>query len=335
MLIEDDGLANEKILLVEDNEILREGLRSLLEHEHYIVIVASHGVEALGKMNTVTPDLILSDILMPEMDGYAFFEAVRGRPEWVSIPFIFLTARRERQYILAGKKLGAEDYLLKPVSPEDLLTAIRSRLGRTQQLLLAQLHESYETSLIMLANAIEVRDPYTRGHVERVMNYAQAVAEQLGWTPATSNHLRFGSILHDIGKIHIPESILRKEGPLSEEEWSEMRKHPELGAELIKGIDYLSPATPVILYHHERWNGGGYPFGLKEAEIPVSARIVAVADSFDAMTTLRPYRKVLSPLEAFQEIEAGGGVQYDPAIVKAFRWAWDAKKITAIFEAFP
>lgn len=328
-------MTEEVILLVEDSDVLRQGLKSLLEQEGYDVVTGGNGKEALDQMEVVTPDLILADILMPEMDGYELFEAVRSRPKWISIPFIFLTARRERKHILAGKRLGAEDYLLKPISPEDLLTAIRSRLGRSQQLLLAQLHESYEASLIMLANAIEVRDPYTRGHVERVMNYAQSIAEYLGWSSTEINNLRFGSILHDIGKINISEDILRKEGTLSDEEWVEMRKHPEMGAELVKGIHYLDPALPVILYHHERWNGSGYPFGLKAEKIPIAARIVAIADSFDAMTTERPYRQELTPEQAFDEVISGSGIQYDPLIVDAFQHAWETEKITEIFLAFP
>jgi putative two-component system response regulator len=328
-------MTEEIILLVEDSAVLRQGLKSLLEQEDYVVISGGNGKEALEKMRAMTPDLILADILMPEMDGYELFEAVRSKPEWISIPFIFLTARRERRHILAGKRLGAEDYLLKPISPEDLLTAIRSRLGRSQQLLLAQLQESYEASLIMLANAIEVRDPYTRGHVERVMNYAQSIAEYLGWSANDINTLRFGSILHDIGKIHISEYILRKEGTLSDEEWIEMKKHPEMGVELVDGIHYLNSAVPVILYHHERWNGSGYPYGMKGEKIPVMARIVAIADSFDAMTTERPYRKELTPEQAFNEVVSGSGIQYDPLMVDAFQHAWETDKITEIFLAFP
>jgi putative two-component system response regulator len=328
-------MAEETILLVEDSEVLRHGLKSLLEQENYAVVTGGNGVEALEQLQSVTPDLILADILMPEMDGYALFEAIRSRPEWISIPFIFLTARRERRHILAGKRLGAEDYLLKPIAPDDLLTAIRSRLGRSQQLLFAQIQESYETSLIMLANAIEVRDPYTRGHVERVMNYAQTIAEYLGWSPDEIKNLRFGSILHDIGKIHISEEILTKAGPLTDEEWIEIKKHPEVGAELIKDIHYLASAIPVILYHHERWNGSGYPHGLKGEKIPVIARIVAIADSFDAMTTQRPYRKELSPEQAFNEVVSGSGVQYDPLIVETFQHAWESGDIAEIFQAFP
>ncbi len=328
-------MAEEIILLVEDSDVLRQGLKSLLEQEDYKVITGANGVEALEKMEQTTPDLILADILMPEMDGYQLFEAVRSRVEWISIPYIFLTARREHRHILAGKRLGAEDYLLKPVSPEDLLTAIRSCLGRSRQLLLAELQESYEASLIMLANAIEVRDPYTRGHVERVMNYAQTIAEYLGWSMNEINSLRFGSILHDIGKIHISEAILCKEGKLTDEEWIEMKKHPEMGVELVKGIHYLRSAIPVILSHHERWNGSGYPHGLKGENIPTMARIVAIADSFDAMTTERPYRKELTPQQAFDEIVSGIGTQYDPLMVDAFKRAWETRKITEIFLAFP
>lgn len=328
-------MTEEVILLVEDSDVLRQGLKSLLEQESYQVISGGNGVEALKKMEETTPDLILADILMPEMDGYELFEAVRSQPEWISIPFIFLTARRERKHILAGKRLGAEDYLLKPIAPEDLLTAIRSRLGRSHQLLLAQIQESYEASLIMLANAIEVRDPYTRGHVERVMNYAQTIAEYLGWSFNDINTLRFGSILHDIGKIHISEAILRKEGALSEEEWTEMRKHPDMGVELVQGIHYLYSAVPVIQSHHERWNGSGYPHGLKGDSIPIMARIVAIADSFDAMTTERPYRNELTPEQAFNEVVSGSGTQYDPLMVDAFKHAWETGKIKEIFLAFP
>jgi putative two-component system response regulator len=272
---------------------------------------------------------------MPEMDGYALFEAVRSKPAWISIPFIFLTARRETKYILAGKKLGVEDYLLKPITPEDLLTAIRSRLGRSRQLLLAQLQESYEASLIMLANAIEVRDPYTRGHVERVMNYSLAIAEEKNWSGPCLGSLRFGSILHDIGKIQVSGHILTKRGPLNDEEWEEIRRHPQIGAELIKDIDYLEPAIPVVLHHHERWDGKGYPLRLSGEEIPEAARIVAVADSFDAMTTARPYRKKTQPNAAKEEIVSGLGVQYDPEVVAAFLRAWETKRIIEIYKAFP
>lgn len=316
-------MAGETILIVEDNDVLRQGLQALLEAEGYAVSTAIHGVDALDIMKIIHPDLILSDIAMPKMDGFTFFDTVRTRPDWVSIPFIFLTARREREDIFAGKKLGAEDYLVKPVTRHELITTIRSRLSRSQQLLYAQLQHAYESSLIMLANAIELRDQYTRGHVERVRAHSLSIARELGWTDARLNHLAFGSILHDIGKIHIRESILSKPASLNDAEWEEMIRHPIIGAEMVKNIPFLAPAIPVILYHHERWDGLGYPHGLVGEDIPLSARIVSVADSLDAMTTTRGYRVALTAEEAFNEIVRCSGSHYDPTVVEAFQAVWD------------
>lgn len=315
-------MAAEKILLVEDNDAMRQGLKIMLETDGFEVLPAIHGADALEKMEKVRPDLILSDISMPEMDGYAFFDAVRACPEWVTIPFVFLTARGSAEDIYQGKRLGAEDYLVKPVSRQELLTALRSRLTRSQELLLVQLQQSYQASLIMLANSIELRDQYTRGHVERVMDYSTAIARQLGWSGAQLTALQYGSILHDIGKIHIRESILSKPGPLNAEEWAEMQRHPVLGTDLIKNISYLGSALPVIRHHHERWDGLGYPEGLKGESIPLAARIVMIADSLDAMTTTRVYKAAFSPQQAYQEIISCSGTRYDPQVVLAFKTAW-------------
>ncbi len=161
----------ETILIVEDNDALREGLRDILSSEGYTVIAALDGQDALEQMKTITPDIILSDIAMPRVDGYQFFQTVRSRPEWLTIPFLFLTARGEKQDVITGKNLGAEDYLIKPLTREELLTAVLARLSRSQELRTAQLQRAYESSLTMLANAIDVRDAFTRGHVERVTAY--------------------------------------------------------------------------------------------------------------------------------------------------------------------
>ncbi len=320
-------MARETILVVEDNDVMRQGLQVLLEDSGYDVLTAVHGGEGLERMSWTTPDLILSDISMPEMDGFAFFEIVRSRAEWVSIPFIFLTARGEREDTFLGRKLGAEDYLVKPITQEELITTVESRLARNHQLLLAKMEEAYESSLIMLVNAIDLRDHYTRGHVERVMKYSLAIAEKLGCSRIENAGVRFGAILHDIGKIHIRDDVLRKTGPLDDGEWMEMRKHPIMGAEMVKDIPYLAPAIPVIRYHHERWNGSGYPAGLSGEAIPRTARIVSVADSFDAMTTERPYRATLSPSNAFDTIVQKSGILFDAVVVDAFAQAWQAKLI--------
>lgn len=310
------------ILVVEDNDVLRDGLRLLLEVEGYFVISAANGREALDQMSRFTPDLILSDINMPEMDGYTFFEAVRSRPEWVPIPFIFLTARGGREDVFAGKSLGADDYLIKPVNRQELVATVKARLIRSQELLFAQLQQAYEASLIMLSNAIELRDQYTRGHVERVMAFTMAIARALGYPPAQLPFLQFGSILHDIGKIYIGEDILRKSRELNSGEWSEMRRHPELGADLVKNIPFLQPAIPIIRHHHERWDGRGYPDGLAGSDIPFGARIVAVADALDAMTSARTYQRPCRPEVAYREIIACNRTRYDPEVVDAFRSIW-------------
>jgi putative two-component system response regulator len=306
------------ILIVEDHDILREGLQILLENEGFRVLQAGNGIEALQQMEQNIPDLILSDISMPEMDGYTFYDMVRSRSEWLAIPFIFLSALGDRDTVFASKRLGVEDYLVKPVDRSDLVATIRSRLERSQQLMLAQLQEAYEASLIMLANAIELRDRYTRGHVERVMQMALLVAGRLGLSDSQRRSLRFGAILHDIGKIYVRESILGKPGPLDEEEWKEMRLHTVIGADLVRNIPFLVGALPIIRSHHERWDGYGYPDALAGEQIPIEARIVSVVDCYDAMITARVYHSANSPDDAINEIRRCSGTRYDPQVVDVF-----------------
>jgi putative two-component system response regulator len=328
-------MANETLLVVDDNEALRDGLSDMLSFEGFAVLTAENGFEALEKMKVISPDLIISDITMPLMDGYSFFNAVRAQTEWVTIPFIFLTARAEREDVLMGKNMGAEDYLVKPLSRDELVTAVRARLARSRQLVMAQLQQAYEASLTALANAIDLRDRYTRGHVERVTAYAMTIAACMEWPPWRVEQLRFGSILHDIGKIHIRETTLFKVTPLTGEEWDEIKKHPVNGAEMIKDIPYLSHAVPIVRYHHERWDGRGYPDQLAGNEIPIEARIVAVADAFDAMTTERPYSPSRDLEDAFDEILKCAGKRYDPSVVEAFQVAWnlgEIQKIKAIWK---
>ena len=318
------------LLIVEDNYDLRSGLKDILTYEGFEVLTASNGLEGLQAMSTHRPDLIISDIGMPEMDGFAFFDAVRKRPDGITIPFIFLTARGDREDVFRGRSLGVEDYLVKPVSRDELVIAIHSRLQRFRQLQLAQLETAYQAALTALANGIEVRDRYTRGHVERVTAYSLAIAAQLGLNGSHLEGLRYGAILHDIGKIFISEAILSKNGPLSPEERLQMTFHPAQGAEMIKDIPYLAVAIPVIRCHHERWDGSGYPNRLSGEAIPLEARIIAVADSFDAITTDRPYHHAV-PLEAaYTEIYKGMGGLYDPQVVGLFHQSWQSGKIQAI-----
>ena len=184
----------------------------------------------------------------------------------------------------------------------------------------------------MLANAIEARDRYTRCHVERVTAYAAILAKQLGWQGKRLEDLRFGAILHDIGKIHVRETVLRKKGPLDHSEWDEIKQHPKIGATMVKDIPYLKPAIPAIKYHHERWDGGGYPYGLAGDEIPIMARIVSVADAFDAMTSSRAYQRARSLEAAYNDILAAEKKYYDPNVVAAFIRACGVGEIQGIAE---
>lgn len=322
------------LLVVEDDPAMLIALRDILESAGFVVSAAPNGQVALELMGGQRPDLILSDISMPIMDGIELFDSVRRIPDAATIPFIFLTARGTREDIFAAKSLGADDYITKPITSQELLAAVRARLQRTDELLVAQLKAAYKASLRALANAIESRDQYTRYHVERVNAYAQAVARELAWSEDRLETLEFGAILHDIGKISIPESILRKTGPLSKDEWAEMRQHPRVGARMIEGIPYLAPAVPTIRGHHERWDGSGYPEGAKEDAIPESARLLAIVDAFDAMTSDRPYHAAVSAAQAHGEITTQSGRLFDPAMVEAFDRCYSRGDIVQILKTY-
>jgi HD-GYP domain-containing protein (c-di-GMP phosphodiesterase class II) len=206
------------------------------------------------------------------------------------------------------------------------LDRTRLELQRVIQLnntLLRELESSRLAMIQVLVQAIEARDTPTNGHCQRVVHYSLATAEKLGMERSKMDGLHYGVLLHDIGKIGVPDAILNKPGPLTEEEWIQMKRHPQLGYELLHELNFLDSALPVVLYHHERFDGSGYPHGLNKYEIPEAARIFALADSFDAMTTDRPYRKARSPEAAIEEILRCRGVKYDPEVTDAFLMAYE------------
>lgn len=320
------------ILIVEDDPALLIALRDILEGVGYQVRTAQNGQLALRLLQDEQPSLILSDITMPVMDGFELFESVRQLPGGIGIPFIFLTARQTREDIFAGKTLGADDYITKPVSRKELIAAVEARLRRADEIMLVQLKEAYKASLQVLAAAIEARDEYTRVHVDRVYSFSRAIAHELRWDEARMEALEYGAILHDIGKISVRESVLRKPGSLTEEEWEEMRGHPLVGARMIEGIPFLAPAVPIIRHHHERWDGSGYPHGLQGQQIPEAARLLAVADALDAITSNRPYRAAESPETAYEIIMDQAGRQFDPGMIAAFQACWRRGEIHRILE---
>jgi putative two-component system response regulator len=307
-----------QILVVDDNPEIRRTLARVLEIAHYLVHQAENGIEALEILEHLTPDLILSDINMPGMDGIEFCKAVRQNPRWVAIPFIFLTANDRREDIQTGRKLGVEDYLTKPIDSDDLLAIIHARLLRAAEIQIAQIGRAYLETVNVLANTIEGRDPYTHGHVERVATYACRLAEALAWPSDQLRTLDFGARLHDIGKITIPDHILKKNGPLTEEEWMWMRQHPLAGAKMLREISLLEGVLPYILYHHEKWDGSGYPHGLREKEIPIEGRILAIVDVYDALTTARPYHPPRPQADVVRFLQMNMGKEFDPNLVPVF-----------------
>lgn len=318
------------LLIVEDDPAMLEAFRDILENSGFVVSAAASGSEALQALAEDTPALIMSDISMPGMDGIELYKAVRDRPEGAAIPFIFVTARGTREDIFAAKALGVDDYITKPVTSHELLQAVKARLQRSDELLLVQL----KAVMRAMANAIETRaGAYTKRHVEAVNAYAQAIALELSWESDQLEALEFGAILHDVGKISVGERILSKTGPLDDSEWLEMRMHPVYGAHMIEGNPYLEPALPVVLHHHERWDGTGYPDGLAGTDIPIGARLLSVADTFHAMTSNRPYRPAMTQEEAFQEILAQSGKQFDPEMVEAFERCWHRGDIGKIHKS--
>ncbi len=306
------------ILVVEDNIHVRQIVSQVLEIEGYNVHQAPDGTAALQLMEYVDPDLIISEFNMPKMSGLDFYKTVRQNPCWTAIPFIYLTSYASPEEIQHGRELGVEDYLAKPIDPSNLVKIVNARLLRTAELRVALIDQAYLETVNVLANTIEGRDPYTHGHVERVAAYAQCLAQELGWPEENLRLLAFGARLHDIGKIIVPDHILKKGGGLSPEEWALMKQHPIAGAKILRNIRHLQAAEPYVLHHHERWDGSGYPFGLHGREIPMEGRLLALADVYDALTTARPYHPARPRPEVFAYLNIRAGKHFDPDLVPIF-----------------
>ncbi|MFH2102122.1 MAG: HD domain-containing phosphohydrolase [Chloroflexota bacterium] len=307
-----------KILIVEDEAPLLEVMCAILEADEHEVFPAPDGRRALDTFNSVRPDLVISDIMMPEMDGYELLEAIRTKPLGVTVPFLFLSARTGRSDVGRARSLGVDDYLFKPFDASELVEAVRSRLDRRRIVEHFDTRSAHLQTVIMLANVIETRDPYTAGHVERVRRLALKMGFSLGWSQEDIAVLEFGAILHDIGKIIVPREVLTKTGPLDRDEWQLIHQHPQAGAKMLEGVDHLRGAIPYVLCHHEWWNGRGYPLGLKGEEIPREGRLLAVVDAFDAMTSNRPYHATVSAEDAIDELCRSRGVSFDPLMVDIF-----------------
>ncbi len=305
-----------RILVVDDNPHARELLRAALVAEGYTVTLAEGGEEALAKVAEEVPELILLDINMPGLNGYEVCSRLKGTEATRLIPIIFLTSMSDLEDRLRGIEVGADDFLTKPFRKVELLARAKSllRVKRLNDRL-----ENAENVLFALANAIEAKDPYTEGHIFRVATLALKLGRRLGLSAEHQESLWKGGILHDIGKIGVPDAILNKAGRLTPEEVAQMQVHVVVGERICQPLRSIRYLLPVIRHHHEKFNGAGYPDGLQGEAIPITARIVGIVDMYDALITDRPYRPRLSREEAFGIIRAGAADgTLDPELVASF-----------------
>lgn len=304
------------ILVVEDDAHIRDVLSGLLGTLGYRMLMAASAEQALDALNVVSPDLVLTDVHLGAMSGIELCARLKADPRYELMPVVILTAVGDLEARVAGLAAGADDFFTKPVA----FVELRTRLGvlLRVRLLLSQL-ERAEAVITTLALTIEARDPYTLGHCDRLSRYAVAVGEGLGLDPEMVRSLRLGGYLHDLGKIAVPDGILLKPGPLDPIEYERIRAHPGAGSDLVLGLRSMELVRPIMRHHHEKWDGSGYPDGLKGEAIPLGARIISVVDVFDALHTERPYKAALSRSEAVSTLIREADLGYwDPRVVETF-----------------
>jgi len=327
------------ILAVDDEASNLQLLRQILQ-DHYRLRFAKDGPRALELVREEAPDLILLDVMMPGMSGYEVCAALKADPRTASIPVIFVTALTDTDDEVEGFEAGAVDYITKPVSPPIVRARVRTHLSLVR---MEALRESRLEIVQRLGLAAEYKDNETGLHVIRMSHFSRILGLAAGMTEAEADDLLHAAPMHDVGKIGIPDRILQKPGPLDPDEWKIMQSHATIGAEIIgehpNGM--LALARNIALTHHEKWDGNGYPKGLKGEEIPLEGRITAIADVFDALTSVRPYKKAWTEEEALDFLVQQKGKHFDPALVDLFlgqmpairairqRWAEEPQELKA------
>lgn len=322
------GLKEKRILIVDDVPRNIDLLKDILS-EHYQVQVAKSGALALDIISRTMPDLILLDIMMPDMNGFEVCEKVKSMPETADIPVIFLTAVTDPQHEQKGFDVGCVDFITKPITPLTTLARVSTHLKlaeenlRKKQIIddrTRELDEALESTIGMLGAVSELNDTDTGVHMWRMADYCAALARAIGWEESEVELLKLAAPMHDTGKVGIPHSILKSPNKLTDDEWVIMRQHTVIGYEILRRGEapLFKLAAEVALGHHERWDGEGYPSKLKGEDIPQSARIVALADVFDALTMKRPYKKSWTVEESFEHILQVSGTHFDPGLVRIF-----------------
>ncbi len=321
------------ILIVDDEPSGRRALESLLLGQGYGLAFACNGPEALSLALRLEPDLIVLDVMMPGMNGLECLRLIRGNTRLAEIPVILVTALDDRASRLSGLEAGADGYIVKPFDRVELRTRIRTiiRLNRFRKLqrALAELQEAYDATLHGWVRALDLREHELEGHSLRVAEMTVRLARAMGVDPDRLVQIHRGALLHDIGKIAIPDAILRKPGPLSDSEWEIMRRHPDYARSMLEPITYLRPALEIPYCHHERWDGKGYPRGLKREEIPEAARIFTAVDIWDALVSDRPYRKRWEVEKVRAYLAENSGVIFDPQVIAAFLKSLDGDELLA------
>src|SRR5215208_1285770 len=317
------------VLIVDDEYSGRETLQSVLEGEGYNLIMAENGPQAIEKAKAFLPDVILLDVMMPGMTGFEVCERIRNDPLVAEIPIIILTALDDRESLLTGLKAGADDFISKPFDRFELRARLIgiTRLNRYHKLVdereklqkaHARLLEAYEATIEGWSHAMDLRDHETEGHSRRVTELTLKLARTFGMKEEDIVHIRHGALLHDMGKIGVPDAILHKPASLTDAEWVVMRQHPQFAYDMLYPVEYLRPALDIPLNHHEKWDGTGYPNGLRGKAIPLVARLFAVVDVWDALTSDRPYRAAWKEEAALAYIREQSGKHFDPQVVDAF-----------------
>jgi cyclic di-GMP phosphodiesterase len=316
------------ILVADDQCANRELLEELLTPQGFTVITVADGAAALRQLSRIQTDLVLLDVMMPELNGFEVCEKIKNNPDTYLIPVVLITALSDKQDRIEGIKVGADDFLSRPVDRTELLARVRSLLTlkhRTDEL------ERAESVLFSLARSIEAKDPYTHGHCERLSEYATCLGQRLGLSEEQITAVRRAGIVHDIGKVAIPDAVLLKPGRLTEDEWKIIREHPVVGERICAPLKSFRLVLPIIRHHHEKFDGSGYPDGLQGAAIPITARVMQIVDVFDALTTERPYKKAFSVDEALHtmkhEVEKGW---WDPEIFEQFEQLVRSDKTTLL-----
>ncbi len=306
---------SDRILVCDDDPGVRGVLSRLLVHNGFRVRTVESGEQALEEIGHDAPDLLVLDVSMPGMDGLEVCRRVRQMPGGDLLPIILVTGLSDTTSRVRGLDAGADEFASKPIESEVLTARIRSLLRVkhvTDQL------ERTEDVIFALARTVEARDAYTDRHLWRLAEYSQAMALALGCGPEEARYAWYGGVLHDIGKIGIDPNVLGKPGALTREEFDEVKRHPDIGATIVASMRFAPIVAPIVRSHHERWDGQGYPVGLSGVEIPLAARLISVADAYDAMTTDRPYRSAIAKDEAVRRLRAGGGEQWDRTAVNVF-----------------